>query len=277
MFDATSISSTQEVAPRSRRQGITAGHATHRGLVRSANEDDHSFALDIGFFVVADGVGGSPGGAVAARLATAAMISSLRFGARWKVGSDSSTPPPDEETATHSARMVAAAHQAHQMIYSYGVRNRCPGAATTMVALWIVGNKVLVANVGDSRAYRLEGDGLTLLSRDHSALQEYADRFGPVPEPTRYMLENIVTRVLGGHTAQAAEVELSRHAISGKEVFLLCTDGLSKVVSEREIALILASSMTPQEAADTLIDRANEAGGPDNVTCIVVQVERVSG
>ena len=124
---------------------------------------------------------------------------------------------------------------------------------------------------------RIEGDGLTLLSRDHSALQEYADRFGPVPEPTRYMLENIVTRVLGGHTAQAAEVELSRHAISGKEVFLLCTDGLSKVVSEREIALILASSMTPQEAADTLIDRANEAGGPDNVTCIVVQVERVSG
>src|SRR5262245_42716132 len=122
MFDpTTSISDTLEVTPRSRRQGLAVGHATHRGLVRAANEDDHSFAPDIGFFVVADGVGGAPGGAVAARLATAAMISSLRFGARWKVGSDGSTPPPDEETATHSARVVAAAHQAHQMIYSYGV------------------------------------------------------------------------------------------------------------------------------------------------------------
>src|SRR5689334_23157867 len=107
MFDhTTSISSTHEVAPRSRRQGFMAGHATHRGLVRSANEDDHALALDIGFFVVADGVGGSPGGAVASRLATAAMVTSLRFGNR-SIASDGGAEPSDEETATHSARVVA--------------------------------------------------------------------------------------------------------------------------------------------------------------------------
>ena len=276
MFDPmTTLSSTYEVAPLSRRQGVTAGHATHRGLVRTANEDDHGLALDIGFFVVADGVGGSPGGAVASRLATAAMISSLRFGARSKIVLDGGPPPSDEETATHSARVVAAAHSAHQIIYNYGMRNRCPGAATTMVALWVAGNRILVANIGDSRAYRLDGGELTLLSRDHSALQEYTDRFGVVPENARVMLENIVTRVLGGQGVQPSEVELRSYPLGEQEVFLLCTDGLSKVVSEREIAAVLASARTPQEAADTLIDLANDAGGPDNITCIVVHADRV--
>jgi len=277
MFDhTTSISSTHEVAPRSRRLGVTAGHATHRGLVRSANEDDHAVALDLGFFVVADGVGGSPGGAVAARLATAAMVSSLRFGSRARSITDSGVEVADEETATHSARVVAAAHQAHKMIYSYGIRNRCPGAATTMVALWVAGNRVLIANIGDSRAYRLESDGITLLSRDHSAMQEYADRFGPVPDHARQMLENIVTRVLGGHSPQPSDVELTSHTLLGREVFLLCTDGLTKAVSDEEIANVLANAKSPQAAADTLIDLANEAGGPDNVTCIVVEVGRFS-
>jgi len=279
MFDQTTLSSTQEVAPLSplsRCHGLTVGHATHRGLVRSANEDDHALALDLGFFVVADGVGGSPGGAVAARLATAAMVSSLRFGSKSRVGSDGGAEPSDEETATHSARVVAAAHQAHQMIYSYGARNRCPGAATTMSALWVTGSRVLVANIGDSRAYRLENGGLTRLTRDHSALEEYAERFGPVPENVRQMLENIVTRVLGGHSPQPPDVDLTAHALIGKEVFLLCTDGLSKVLTEREIAAVLSSAQTPQLAADILIDMANDAGGPDNITCVVVQVERVS-
>jgi protein phosphatase len=270
-----SISSTFEVTPRSRRQGLNAGHATHRGMIRSSNEDDHAVATDIGFFVVADGVGGSPGGAVAARLATAAMVSSLRFGGKTKVGSDGGPEPPDDEAATHSARVVAASHSAHQMIYSYGIRNRCPGAATTMVALWFVGNRVLIANVGDSRAYRLDFGGLTLLSRDHSALQEYTERFGPVPEHARNMLENIVTRVLGGQSQQPPEVELRSMPLTGREVFLLCSDGLTKAVSEREIASVLWSAGSPQEAAETLIDLANEAGGPDNVTCIVVQADKV--
>ena len=276
MFDqTTSISSTHEVAPRSMRHGVIAGHATHRGLVRSANEDDHAVALDLGFFVVADGVGGSPGGAVASRLATAAMVSSLRLGARARGRADSAEI--EEEEATHSARVVAAAHQAHRMIYSFGVRNRCPGAATTMAALWVSGGRVLVANIGDSRVYRLESDGLTLLSRDHSAVQEYAERFGPVPEHARHMLENIVTRVLGGHSPQPPDVELTSHTLLGREVFLLCTDGLSKVVSEQEMASVLARARSAQEAADTLIDMANEAGGPDNITCVVVEVGRISG
>lgn len=274
MFETTTISSTFEVAPRSRRQGVTAGQATHRGLVRPINEDDLAIALDLNFFVVADGVGGSPGGAVASRLATAAMVTSLRFGNRANVGSDVTSDPAEEETAACSARVVAAAHRAHQMIFSHGVRNQCAGAATTMAALWVVANRVLVANVGDSRVYRLEGEGLAQLSRDHSALQEYAERFGPVPERARMMLENIVTRVLGGHTQQTPEVELSSHTLIGREVFLLCTDGLSKVVTEREIAAVLVSSRTPQEAADTLVELANEAGGPDNITCIVVHVAR---
>jgi PPM family protein phosphatase len=275
MFDQTAtVSSTYEVAPVAPAHTLSVGHATHRGLVREVNEDDHALALDLGFFVVADGVGGSPGGAVAARLATAAMISGLRYSSKSKVGSDGGAEDSGDETAAHSARVVAAAHQAHQMIYNYGQRHRCPGAATTMVALWVVGNRVLIANTGDSRAYRLEDDGLTLLSRDHSALQEYTDRFGPVPEHARCMLENIVTRVLGGQNAQAADVHLTDYTLVGEETFLLCTDGLSKVLTEGEIEGVLSSARTPQEAADTLVDMANDAGGPDNITCIVLRVSR---
>lgn len=275
MFDQTAtVSSTYEVAPIAPPNPLAVGHATHRGLVREVNEDDLALALDLGFFVVADGVGGSPGGAVAARLATAAMISALRYSARSKVGSDGGMEDSSDETAAHSARMVAAAHQAHQIIYKYGLRNRCPGAATTMVSLWVIGNRVLIANTGDSRAYRLEDDGLTLLSRDHSALQEYTDRFGPVPQHARCMLENIVTRVLGGQNAQPADVHLTDCTIVGQETFLLCTDGLSKVLTEEEIEGVLASARTPQEAADTLVEMANDAGGPDNITCIVLRVSR---
>jgi PPM family protein phosphatase len=275
MFDQTAtVSSTYEVAPIQTSHGLRIGHATHRGLVREANEDDHAFALDLGFFVVADGVGGSPGGAVAARLATASMITALRYAARADVVSDGGAEAAGEETATHSARVVAAAHQAHHMIYNYGLRNRCPGAATTMVALWVVGNRVIIVNAGDSRAYRLDGGGLTLLSHDHSALQEYSDRFGPVPERARQMLEHVVTRVLGGHRPQPAEVHLADCTLTGPSVFLLCTDGLSKVLREEEIAAVLESARTPQEAADMLVDLANQAGGPDNITCIVVKAER---
>jgi protein phosphatase len=277
MFDpTTSVSSTYEVTPASTaaRHGVAVGHATHPGRIRAENEDHLACAPDLGLFVVADGVGGSPGGAVAARLATAAMIASVRYATRTRTADDA----PEsfhEEAVTDSARLVAAAHQAHRMIYEHGLRGGCPGAATTMVSLWVSGARAIIANTGDSRAYRLSGGGLERLSRDHSALQEYVDAVGSASERARRHLENIVTRVLGGRSPEPHEVHLTRHALDRPEVFLLCTDGLWKVVGEPELAFVLSSVLsgaaTPQEAADKLVALANEGGGPDNIACVVVR------
>jgi serine/threonine protein phosphatase PrpC len=278
MFDPTSsVSSTYEVVPSSSaaRHGLAVGQATHPGRVRAQNEDHLACAPDLGLFVVADGVGGSPGGAVASRLATAAMIASLRYATRSRAADDDADAS-HEEAVTDSARLVAAAHQAHRMIYEHGLRGGCPGAATTMVSLWLAGDSAIVANTGDSRAYRLAGGGLVRLSRDHSALQEYVDAIGTANERARRHLENIVTRVLGGRSAEPHEVHLARHALERPEVFLLCTDGLWKVVSEPEIAAVLGAVLSgaasPQDAADRLIDLANQGGGPDNIACVVVRV-----
>lgn len=273
MFEPT-ISSTFEQSPELQPlPGITFGQATDRGRVRDNNEDHLGSAPDLGFFVVADGVGGAPAGSVAARLATAAMLYSLRNSTPAQEVPDSSDREPPSSVEKHGPRLVAAAHQAHKMICDFADKNGCRGAATTMAALWVTGDHAHVANTGDSRVYRLCADSLQQLTKDHTVTQEQLDRFGPLGEKWMRMLENVVTQVLGGRSRRAPQVHLASVPIAQREVFLLCTDGLTKLVSDREIAHVLATTPSPQQAATTLVELANEAGGLDNITCIVVHVE----
>lgn len=277
MFEP-SISSTfeasAETAPLS---GITFGQATHPGRIRDENEDHHGAAPELGFFVVADGVGGAPGGKVASRLATAAMLYSLRAGSPGDDVPDTPPREPHGSPSLHGPRLIAAALSAHRMIRDYAVQNGCIGAATTMAALWAAGDHVHVANTGDSRVYRLCGSRLEQLTKDHSMVQEHIDRHGSLGERWVRALDHVVTQVLGGRNARTPSVHLETRPLQHKEVFLLCTDGLTKMVSESEIALILAASRSPQLAADALIQLANDAGGFDNVTCVVVHVEPRAG
>jgi protein phosphatase len=272
MFEP-SISSTQEqiqdILP---PPGVTFGQATHQGRLRDSNQDHHAAAPDLGVFLVADGVGGAPAGAVAARLATAAMLYSLRHASPVSGSSDSSSRRSRTPVETHAPRLVAAAHAAHKMIRDFAFKNAAEGAATTMAALWMTGSHVHVANTGDSRVYRLRGDRLEQLTKDHTAMQEQLDRHGPEARKWR-LLENVVTQVLGGRSSRPPNVHLQSLPVSRREVFLLCTDGLTKMVGESEIALVLDASSSPQRAADALVELANDAGGLDNITCIVVHVD----
>lgn len=269
-----SITSTFEQAPeRAPLQGIRFGQATDTGRVRSNNEDHHGAAPDLGFFVVADGVGGAPAGNVASRLATAAMLCSLRARAPGSDLPESADPESESAAPSHRSRLVAAAHLAHKMIRDFAARNRCHGAATTMAALWVTGDQAHIANTGDSRVYRLCGNHLEQLTKDHNAYQEHVDRHGPLTRQWARALENVVTQVLGGKSGRLPEVHLVSRPIAAREVFLLCTDGLTKMVSEDDIALVLGGSMPPEEAASLLVKLANEAGGLDNTTVMVVHVE----
>lgn len=283
MFDFEETTSTADEGPQSPPPAwIRFGEATHRGRVRRVNEDDHASAPSLGFFVVADGVGGSRGGAMAARLTTIGMVYALRStrtgtseaaadgGANVADAPRSATPRSALET--HGPELVAAVHQTHKLVCDHAMRCGCPGAATTMAAIWVAGERALVANTGDSRVYRLTGAGLEQLTKDHTALQEHIDEIGPPAEPLASALENVVTQVVGGRTARIPTVHLRELPIERREVLLLCTDGLFKMLSEAEIASVLASSASPEEAARDLVARANDAGGLDNITAVVVEV-----
>lgn len=264
MFDHTISSTFEQLPDTPPLQGISFGQATHPGRLRDTNEDHLGSAPDLGFFVVTDGVGGAPAGAVAARLATAAMLQALR-GAPAEEIPDGNVPVP-----SHGPRLCAAALLAHNMIRDFAARNGCQGAATTMAALWVAKDHVHAANTGDSRVYRLAGEGLEQLSKDHTAVQEALDAYGPLSRRMGRVLGNVVTQVLGGRSSRPPVVHLASMPLTQPEVFLICTDGLTNMVQEEDIAFILKNALSPQHAADVLVEVANEEGGLDNITCIVV-------
>jgi len=270
--DPSPSSTLEEAIDSPPLSGVTFGQGTHVGQLRENNEDHYGISPDIGFFVVTDGVGGAPAGATAARLATAAMLQCVRTGSCEPVQVDH--PEGDHPIESHGPRLIAAALTAHQMIRGFAVQNGVIGAATTMAALWVTRDRVHFANTGDSRLYRLTDDGLEQLSRDHTALQEHIELLGPPSPSWRGRLDSVVTQVLGGKSNRVPAVHIGARPVEGHDVFLLCTDGLYRMVNEADIAFVLRSAPTAQQAADILIELANDFGGLDNVTCIVVHVDR---
>jgi protein phosphatase len=228
---------------------------------------------DLGFFVVADGVGGAPNGAAASRLATASMLYSLRSACRQRAVPDDPARQPSDLAQASSQHLIVAAYAAHQMIQRFGVEHGCFGAATTMAALWITNGHFHAANTGDSRVYRLTGGGLERLSKDHTAYEEYCAALGPPSPEVARRMESVVTQILGGKRSRMPAVHVVSRPLVAREVFLLCTDGLTTMVSDADIAAVLDLTDSPQQAADVLVEMANAAGGVDNITCIVVYAE----
>lgn len=275
MNDPTPSSTLEEAIETPPLSGVTFGMGSHIGQLRDENEDYYGAAPDLGFFVVTDGVGGAPAGATAARLATAAMLRSIRSSESDPEQND--CPASQRTPDAHGPRLVAAALTAHQMIRGFAVQNGVVGAATTMAALWVTRDRVHFANTGDSRVYRLTDEGVERLSRDHTALQEHIELLGPPSPSWVSRLDSVVTHVLGGKSSRIPAVHHGVRTASAHDVYLLCTDGLYRMVSEADIAFVLRSAPTPQQAADVLIDLANDFGGLDNVTCVVVHVDRERG
>jgi protein phosphatase len=236
------------------------GAASDVGRVRSVNEDSHLAAPPV--FVVADGMGGHSGGDVASRIVVE------EFG-RLDQGSYT---PAAARTAVYDA-LVAA----QQRINAYADEHRRAGAVnwfagTTAVAAVLVdhgGPRWLVANLGDSRAYRLVGDSLEQVSVDHSVVQELVEAGAiTVAEMATHPERHVVTRALGGSDAAEPDFFL----LDRCDRLLLCSDGITGMLSDDEVAAVLRSETSAGDAADRLVAEAVRAGGLDNATAVVADV-----
>ncbi|APD09365.1 MULTISPECIES: PP2C family protein-serine/threonine phosphatase [Thermus] len=227
---------------------------THPGRKRPKNEDAIGHALTPwgGVFVVADGMGGHRTGEVAARLAVESILEYLK----------------DKEPSPKA--LLEAFERANERIFREAQRPENRGMGTTATSLVLDLPYALIAHVGDSRAYLLRQGELTLLTEDHSWVAERVRQGLLTPEEARtHRWRNVITNALGSFPQ--ARVDLLGLKLEPGDVFLLCTDGLSGVLDERTLQEVL-KTFPPEEAAKRLVALANEWGGPDNVSAIVVRV-----
>ncbi|MBK1719553.1 PP2C family protein-serine/threonine phosphatase [Thiocystis violacea] len=245
---------------------------TDKGRVRQRNEDAVAVLPEHGLVVVADGVGGAIAGHVASRLATDTI--SDRF--RHRVAQ-----PPRADGERARLYVEAAVEEANICIWRQSRDNsEYTGMGSTVVVGSIGWDWMAIAHVGDSRIYRLRGEDLEQLSRDHSFIQEVVDQgfFTSREDARRYGIgENILTRALGSSPGVGVSSDLIE--IATGDLFIFCTDGLTGMVPEdwlRQI-LIAVQGHSLDSAADALIRLANERGGVDNITLAMLRVgERVN-
>lgn len=236
----------------------TASALTDRGRKRPSNEDAFGLSVERGVFVVCDGMGGAAAGEVASTLAVAEMMRLLTERA-W------TNPPPVE-----AAEAVAAANEE---IFLRSQRNqKLSGMGTTLVALLVEERRAWMVNVGDSRGYRLRDSHLEQITLDHSLVEEQI-RMGQMSrqEALRSPLKNVITRALG--TQSVVTPDIFELETEPGDLFLLCSDGLIRELSDPVLESLLRLDITLEEMCSRLVDAANESGGHDNITCLLVRAE----
>jgi PPM family protein phosphatase len=229
--------------------------ATDTGLQRRANED--SLLARAPLFVVADGMGGAQAGEVASRIAVESFQPGLR---------DSASP----ELALADLAL-AANSRIHELSHSNAEQ---AGMGTTLTAVYVGEREVAIAHVGDSRAYCLRDGELLRLTDDHSLVDELMRQGRLTPEEAvEHPQRSVITRALGPEGT--VEVDTRSFAARAGDVYLLCSDGLTTMVAEEEIAALLLAHPPLREAGEALIAAANDAGGRDNVTVVLIRLEEV--
>ncbi len=241
--------------------------ATHSGMVRSHNEDSINADAGAGLAVLADGMGGYNAGEVASGIAVA-MISAETKKALAALGGELDIAGGEKLVGEQSIRANNAIFQAAQSQPQYA------GMGTTLVvALWH-DNHIIVGHVGDSRLYRMRASKLELVTKDHSLLQEQIDSGLITREQARHSQnKNLVTRAVG--IDSEVEPEVHSYPVEVGDIFLICSDGLNDMVTDEDIELTLASLQANLPlAAQQLVQQANDNGGKDNVSVILVRVLR---
>jgi protein phosphatase len=246
---------------------------TDKGLRRTSNEDSHCERADIGLFVGADGMGGHVAGEVASRVA----VEAIQVFIQETAGADKNRtwPFPFEPALSLEAnRLKAAFRLANRRIAStIADSHDLRGMATTASALLTGPDGACVAHVGDSRVYVLRDGRLEQITHDHSWVEEQVRAGTMSPTAARqHPWRNVVTRALAG--GEDPEVDVTQVQPSKPDRYLLCSDGLFSVVPDEQIAAILGDRSVPlDEVCRRLVEAANAAGGPDNITALVLEVD----
>ncbi len=243
------------------------------GLKRTSNEDSYSMRPDVGLFVVADGMGGHVAGEVASRVAVEAIEAFIQETA----GADKNRTWPfpfDPSLSLEANRLRAAFRLANRKIASAIADSQdLRGMATTASAVLLGPQGASVAHVGDSRVYVLRDGKLEQITHDHSWVEEQVRAGTLSPTAARqHPWRNVVTRALSG--GEDPEVDVTEVAPRPGERYLLCSDGLFTVVPDSRIAELLGDMKAPLDAiAGGLVAAANQAGGPDNITALILQID----
>jgi protein phosphatase len=228
-------------------------------MIRTSNEDAFAVNVKNKLFLVADGMGGHAGGEIASSIAVATLE-------EW-ITTRTSDQGPDEI-------LRLAAQEANSRINE--VQRQKPelaGMGSTLTALSFRGDRFYIAHVGDSRAYRLREGQLEQLTRDHSLVWHlFENGVLRKKDLSTHPQKNLITRSIGPHSE--VEIDLEQGEAREGDVYLLCSDGLTDVISDEGIGEALADNeKTPQELGEDFVNSANAAGGPDNVTVVVVRLE----
>ncbi|MDP9035078.1 MAG: Stp1/IreP family PP2C-type Ser/Thr phosphatase [Myxococcota bacterium] len=242
------------------------------GLQREHNEDSFVVLNEHDLFVVADGMGGHRAGDVASRLATETISEFFRTTANedvtWPFHFD--TNLSEEEN-----RLLTGIRVANRHIFERSTRSReFHGMGTTVVGAMFSPKKgrIYIGHVGDSRCYRVRDGQIRLMTRDHSLINDYLLAMPDLTDEQKSELpKNVITRALG--MQDHVVVDLQHDDPRDGDTYVLCSDGLSGMVMDEEIRQIVASTSDVREACGRLIQRANEQGGEDNITAVLVRIE----
>src|SRR4051812_14812005 len=242
------------------------------GLQREHNEDSFIVLKEYDLYVVADGMGGHRAGDVASRLATETISDFFKSTANEDV-----TWPFhfDANLSEEENRLLTGIRVANRQIFERSTRSReYHGMGTTVVGAMFSPRKgrMYIGHVGDSRCYRVRDGAIQLLTRDHSLINDYLLAMPDLTEEQRSELsKNVITRALG--MQDQVVVDLQHDDPRNNDVYVLCSDGLSGMVTDEEILAIVNASADIREACTSLIAKANEHGGEDNVTAVLIKIE----
>jgi len=249
---------------------LASSGLTDVGLVRTNNEDSYRILEPLNLFVLSDGMGGEAHGEIASALAVETIV---------KHCMDSADNPEvtlhgesKQKWSEKTRQLESAVHLANEKIFQSAKENpEQRGMGATVTAAWVDGTRLSIAHVGDSRAYILRSGNLQQLTKDHSLVAEQVRRGILTPvEAERSEMQSVLLRAVGAQPE--IEVDADEHVLFPRDILLLCSDGLTRMVTDPEIAGTLQAETDPEKAARRLVDLAKESGGQDNITVIVSRV-----
>lgn len=242
---------------------------TDVGMKRTHNEDYFSLIEDEQLFIVADGMGGHASGEVASKM------SAETIGEFYQRTKDEEATWPykmDRSLSYIENRLVCSIKLSNLRIFETSCRDiRYKGMGTTIVCGLVLGDKIYIAHVGDSRAYRLRNGSVEQLTRDHSLLEDYKEAKPDMTEDEErnFPHKNVITRALG--MRETVQVDIRAHQVEDGDTFVFCSDGLSGMVPDPQMGEIVTNAKSLERAVAELVDAGNRAGGTDNITVLVLQ------
>ncbi|MDW8250782.1 MAG: Stp1/IreP family PP2C-type Ser/Thr phosphatase [Myxococcales bacterium] len=250
---------------------LEAAGKTDPGRIREQNEDSILLAPELQLFLVCDGMGGHATGHIASKLAVKSIHNF--FEATAQIPLDEPPHLDDGDASAEGRRLASAIRKANRDIYEISTSHEGhKGMGSTVVALHIHEDTAILAHTGDSRCYLLRDGELRRLTRDHSLHNEaLALKPDLSPEKLAKLPKNVVTRALG--MKDKIQVELGSLPVQPGDTLLLCSDGLYNMVKEEDIAEVLGLQEDLKESCDLLVAMANDAGGTDNISVVLVRVE----